>query len=74
MTNIQETAEIKGRKIIVTTYGQRGNATYPATHIAFSIKDARETVAKLDGRADLAESTRARVNALKSGIEQWEAK
>ena len=69
---IQETAEIKGRKIIVTTYGKRGSAVFPASHIAFGIKEAREIVAKLGDRTDLKEPTAARVAALRSGIEQWE--
>ena len=74
-TFIKETAAIKARKIIVTTYGQTSTGTtFPATHIPFGIKEARETVAKLSSRDNLRPSTVARVSALRSGIELWDAK
>jgi hypothetical protein len=68
-TFIKETAEIKYGKIIVTTYGKRGNAVYPDSHIPYGIREAKQTVRQIESSTrELRPSTIARLNALKDGV------
>ena len=70
-----EVFEIKNGKIIITKIGETATGTtYPASHMAMGIREARADLASLEAKGTLGEAAIARRNVLREAVSAWAAK